>query len=666
MSLSEYKLFKKDEKVDSKELVGIVDQLFNTDMDYARTMQDRIIYRNILYYIGEQWIEYVRSVGSFRRRQLPQYIPTPVANEIRDFVRAVRSMFLTQNLIPKVRPNTNEKEDKQASELGAKLLTWMDTINDNEIMGEKEKVCDWLSLAGTAFLRTYPEMNSGKWFFDKKGKLIKTGEVVTKNVIPFNVVMDETGENLRDKRWIGIKTLVPREWAEDTFNVKVVQESLKAVDYQKRLMKLVGQVSPWKGYGISTSVELEEQELVLFKEMELKPSIKYPEGRYIAVCGDTLLLDIDSMPIPAEKDSWYYSLTDFHYNRIPGRFWSDAGVNDLISPQNRINEIDQALEMNRKGLGRPRVITPGDIGLKKLSDGGQGFLVLKYDALMSGGKEPRIESGTPLPQQVLEERAIAKVQIQDSSGDPKNILRGKTPTSKASGIMVDILRETAERSHTPDLDRFNRSMSTTYKKRLLLAKTVMTETRMIKVVGKGEKDNVIPFKGSDLRGNTDVRLELDSGISTTMAGKRELMLQLAQYNVLDMQDPEVRQEYLNKLGLSGFAEKLNVDIDRAERENAKVASGDVTNIYVVDEEPNEEGQFEALIEDPLFEYDNHQIHAEVHRRYILSAEFAQLEPDLKGVLVAHTSIHTKLAQQQMQEQMMQAQEQGNAVSGKES
>jgi len=651
MSLSEYKLFKKGETVGKKELVGIVDQLFNTDLNYARAMQDRIVYRNILYYIGEQWIEYIRSVGSFRRRQLPQYIPTPVANEIREFVRSVRAMLLGQNLIPKIRPNTNEKEDIQAASLGEKLLVWMDTINDGEIFEEKEKVSDWLSLAGTAFLRTYPEMTRGEWFFDKKGNLAKTGEVVTKNVIPFNVVMDETGENLRDKRWIGIKTLVPREWAEDTFGVKIGPESLKSVEYQKRLMKLVGQVSPWKGYG-NTATEVDEHDLVLFKELELKPSAKYPEGRYIASCGAELLLDVSSMPIPYDKGAWYYTLTDFHYNRVPGKFWSDAGVNDLISPQNRINEIDQALEINRKGMGRPRILTPTELGLKKLSEGGQGFLALKYDPLMSGGKEPRIEAGTPLPQQILDERAVAKEQIQDSSGDPKNILKGKAPSSKASGVMVDILRETAERSHVPDLDRFNRSMSTTYKKRLLLAKKIMTETRMIKAVGKDEATNVIPFKGSDLRDNTDVRLELDSGLSSTMAGKKEILLQLAQYQVINMQDPEMRQEYLKRLGLSGFAEKLNVDIERAERENSRIASGDVSGILVVDEENlDENGEPQVMVDDPLFEYDNHQIHAEVHRKFVLSAEFVQLPEDLQLIALSHIGAHSDIAKAQQQEQL---------------
>jgi len=647
-----YKFFKKDETIGDDELVTLVDRIFDTDMDYTASMRSRVAFRNILYYMGEQWIDYIRSLGNFRRRQLPRFIPTPVSNEIREFVRSVRAMFLTQNLVPQIRPNTNEHEDIQAAELGKKLLIWMDTLNDDEIEGEKEKVCDWCSLSGTGFIRTMPEMDGGEWFIDKGGTVIKTGEVVCRNIIPFNIVVDNVGENLRDKRWVGIKSLVPREWVEDTFKIDLQQEeSARAVDYQRRLMKLVSQVSNWKGHGLQTAaLEEKDQNLVVFKELEVKPSIKYPNGKYVVVCAGKKILDLDRMPIKASKGKWYYTITDFHYNRMPGAFWSDAGVNDLISPQNRINEIDQALEMNRKGLGRPRVITPGEIGMKRVSEGGQGFLVIEYDPLMSGGKEPKIEAGLALPNQILLEREVAKTTIQDSSGDPKNILRGKTPTSKASGIMIDILRETAEKGHAPDRDRYNRSLSLVYKKRLILVKDVYTEKRMIKIAGRDSQLSVIPFKGSDLRDNTDVRLELDSGLSTTVAGQRQILLDLGQYQVLDMRDPEVRQEYLNRLGLTGFAERLNIDIDRAETENSKVATGVVGDIFLVEEEVMETGEPEVAIFDPLFKYDNHQIHYEVHRRFILSQEFAQLPEEHQTVLIHHTDIHFKLWQDELQKQ----------------
>lgn len=653
--MEKYKFFKKGEKLSDKELCGFVDSLFETDRDYSRTMQDRVTFRNILYLCGEQWIEYVRTLGSFRRRQFPQFIPTPVDNEIRSFVRAIRALYLSQQLIPVVVPNTNEREDIRAAELASQFLTWLDTIHDNEIKFEKEKLIDWLCIGGTGFLRTVPEMEAGPWFVDKNGDVVQTGDVITRNVINFNVIVDDMGENLRDKRWIGIRSLVPKEWVEDTFKVKIEQEgSERAIDYQKKLMKLVSQVSLWKGHGLeSVSVEMNNEQLVLFKELEVKPSLKYPKGKYIVVSGNKTLLNLDQMPIPASDGRWSYSITDFHYNRIPGRFWSDAGVNDLISPQNKINEIDQALIMNRKGIGRPRIITPVDLSLKRISDGGQGFLALKYDALLSGGQAPEFDSGTPLPQQVLQERDNAKIQIQDLTGDPKNVLRGNAPSSKSSGIMVDILRETAERGHAPDIDSYNIKMSAVYRKRLLLARQVITEPRKITILGRNKEAHVIDFMGSDIRNNTDVKMELETGLATTRAGRKQIMMDLLQYRFWEIPDPEIRAQYLKKLGLSGFAEKVDVDRERAERENSNIATGRVEGIYLA-EIDEQSGDIRELNDDPKFEFDNHQVHFEIHRRFIVADEFNNITPDLQEIAINHADMHRMILMQEKQTQMAQA------------
>jgi len=643
-----------------KTLITDINKLFSDQNDYSRQIREREFWRNLLYYAGEQWIEYVRSTGSFRRRQLPNFIPTPVSNEIRSYVRAVKAMLLGQQLIPKIFPNTNDREDMDAAKLGEQLLIWMDSINDNEIQEEKEKVVIWLAICGTGFLRTFPEMDGGEWALTKSGEMLKTGEVVVENIIPFNIKLDSIGDSLRKKRWIGIQSLKSKEWVEDTFKTKLKgSDETRVIDYEKRLMKLVGQVSPWKGYGLEYSmIDDQDDDLVLFRELEFKPTNAFPNGRYVVSCRDQVIIDIDRMPIKVEKGKWYYSITDFHFNYVPGRFWSDSGVNDLISSQNAINEIDQALIINRKGLGRPRVITPGDIGLKRISEGGQGFISMTYDPLMSGGQQPRIEGGTPLPVQVLEERRIHKEQIQDMSGDPKNILRGRPPSARSSGVQIDILRETAEKGQYPDVDRFNRGITRVYKKRLLLVNEVYTEERTLKSVGQGDRISVRAFRAADLRNNTDVRMEVDSGLATTKAGQTQIIMDVASKGFLGNieENLEIRQQLLRKLGLSGFSEQINTDYERAQSENNAIAAGDLTNIFLVENATDPDSQ--VLNDDPLFKYDNHAIHYEVIRRFILSPEFRSLPAKVQTVAIHHADIHNILVQAEKQraiQEMIQTQ-----------
>jgi hypothetical protein len=617
-------------------LLRTVDSFFEYQFDTARLVNEQILWRNLLYYIGEQYIEYLRSTKSFRRRIVPDNVPTPVSNDIREHVRSVKSMLMNQKMVPRVWPNTNEKEDIQAADLGESLLSWMDNANDASFFDEKEKNCIWLCLSGTSFMRTFPDADGGMWLPEGG----KTGDVACECVLPFNVRLDTMGDSLQKKRWIGIQSLKDKEWVEDTFKVKLNNETKSYLDYARTLSKLVSNVSPWKGQSISTQNLEQEEDLVLFKEVEFAPQRDFPEGRYVVSCGGKLLQVAERLPIQTIDGVWNYSLTDFHYNYVPGRFWSDAPVSDLISPQNTINEIDQSLAVNRKGVGKPTLFVAGDVGLKRIDVGNIGFNALSYNPIM--GQKPTMEQGTPLPAQVLEERSIQKAQFQDSSGDPKNILKGQQPSANASGVMTDVLRETAEQGKYPDVERWNRSLTRVYKKRLILAQELFTEERLIKIAGRGNKVKITKFKGADLRGNTDVRLELDSGLIKTRSGQAQMLLNMIQAGFFQDQgvSPTVRQEVLTRMGMTSFSDETNNDVDRAEAENESVASGEQTVMLA---EPDlETGEDVVLVNDPMFKYDNHADHYEAHRKYIISPEIKELDPRFQTVLIAHTDLHQKM------------------------
>ncbi len=644
---------------DEKPIIDIVNDLFDENLNPVRKVMERIWFRNILYYLGEQWIDWLVSLSTFRRKPTHPFIPTPVSNIIRDYIRSMKAMILNKKMVPRVWPNSTEEEDRQGAEMAETILTWMDTENDGEFLDEKEKVALWMGLTGTAFMRDFPVMDRGEFGIDTKGEIIRSGEVVSQAIMPFNVHVPDLGNSLRSKKCVGIKGLKEREWVEDTFKKKIAGGSeAEAINYEHRLMKMISNVSPWKGSGLESQfMNIKTEDFVIFKEVEFKPTPKYPNGRHVVSVGKEILRDHNRLPIPVVKGKWDYTLSDFHYNYCPGRFWSDSGIDDLISPQNIINEIDQALILNRKGLGRPMVLTPTDMNMEAMNSWGQSILAIKYDAMLSGGREPKIERGVSLPSQVLDERLVQREVAQDAAGDPKNILRGKVPTAKASGIMVDILRETAEQAHTPDVDRFYRSLGRSYRKRLILAQILYTENRMIKIRGEGNEIKVMAFKAADLRNNTDVRLELDSTMSTTKAGQTQTILQMGQYGFFgDMQtaDPETRQEVLRRMGLAGFRHKTSVDVERAQVENMVIMNGkEIDRIQILNVEEGQEP--EMVVRDPIFRYDDHPTHFEVHRRKILSPEFMRLPESTRTLFIAHNDAHAFKIEENRQAMMEEMQ-----------
>jgi len=669
-------MFGKDR--DDKPIIQIEANVFNSGAG-SREIRERIWYRNILYYMGEQWIEWSKEQRRFEAKW--QYggeqDPRPVSNYILDYNRSVKALILNKDLVYNVWPNSNDHDDMQAAELGGLVLKDMDTRDGSVIIDEQEAAILWMSLTGTGFIRDYPNMGLGKWI-GQTG--LKTGDIATEAIMPFNVFVGDTpGNTLRKKPSVGIQGLKDTEWIEDTFKMKIggkKTDTQHGHDYQRSLMEIVGNVSEWKGSdvnsmfrgaGLTASGAKSDVDMTLFREIEIAPTIKYPEGRYIIRAGGKTLLDVPRMPIPVDKDgSWFYTIEDIRHNLIPGGFWGEAGTSSLISPQNTINKIDQDLIKNRDDVAKPTVTGPTGMSFKTVSRNGNSIKVVKYDPIASGGVAPTITRGTALPAQVLNERQIQREVFQDSSGDPKGVLAGKAP-SGSSGVMVDILRETAEAGHQPDVTRVFRAFQRSARKRLVIAGELFSEERILKISGSDGKIGVKTFKGADLRDNTDVRLEPATGFSSTNAGKVSTISGLITAGLFNEQvvTVENREEITRLMGLTGFSNKISPDMARAESENTLLSNSEADKVYVeiaaVDPDTDEplldpdtgEPVIVPAINDPLFEFDNHEVHFEAHRKFLISPQFKDLEEKDQVIALAHTSVHQKrieLAQLAAQEQ----------------
>jgi len=654
---------------------GWLDQKF-TDVfrdpvrDPMRHMLEMTWFRNLLYYSGEQWLDWMGKTASFAfRYPLGSRIPTPVSNIIKDHIRSMKALTLNKRYVLRVWPNSEEFKDKEAADLGEGLLRWLDSLNDYEIEDIKEDIEFWRQLTGNGFGRVVADAEGRVFLFDKGGNRIKKGDVIVDSLVPFNVFVGSVGRRLEDKAEIGIKSLRLKEWVEDTYKKKIDGDvNPMEIEFDKQLLTMVANVSPWKGRGFEDmSFSENMDELCILKEIEFAPCKEYPKGRYVVMANDTVVEDRPSLPIPMRKDgSWEYSLVHFPYN-ASGGFWASSGVDDLISPQNTINEVDQALAMNRKSVGQPIILTPGQLIMKRKSARGAGFLHLEYDGRSAAGAKPAISQGATYPQQILEERKIHREVAQEAGGDPKNVLRGQSPHSGASGIMVDILRETAEQGHAPDVARFYRGWGKIQRKRLTVAQEFYTETRMIKIKGPGSSIKVKAFKGADLRGNTDVRLELDSGLASTNTGRNELLTRLIQGGLFGdiTLKPRLQRDLIQRMGLGSIPDEENTHRDKACWENAAFATNheeslnriETPGIPMVDPESGEPIEGQWLMDptkDITFRLDNHAIHLEEHDAFILSREFRELPIEQQAKAIGHRDLHEGMLEllQQKQTEML--------------
>src|SRR3972149_573757 len=56
-----------------------------------RWLVEREWYRNVLFYLGQQWITYEETFRRWRTRNLPRWVPLPVTNRLSSTVNVIRS-----------------------------------------------------------------------------------------------------------------------------------------------------------------------------------------------------------------------------------------------------------------------------------------------------------------------------------------------------------------------------------------------------------------------------------------------------------------------------------------------------------------------------------------------------------------------------------------------
>jgi len=147
----------------------------------------------------------------------------------------MKALILNKKYTGRIWPNSDEQKDKDAAELGGMVLKDLDSKNCNESEDVKELCALWVGLTGNAFARTYVSFDNGTYIKDRGGNIIPRGDVVIESIIPFNITVPMIGTALRNKSYVGIKSLKEKEWVEDTFKIEIKSDGdSQLVEYEKR------------------------------------------------------------------------------------------------------------------------------------------------------------------------------------------------------------------------------------------------------------------------------------------------------------------------------------------------------------------------------------------------------------------------------------------------
>ncbi len=679
---------------------------------------------SIRFFDGDQHIEYNLTTNKFQQVTVNRnnnFIPRPITNLILPIVRTVTSQLTKRKPQAKVRANSKDPRDLAAGKVGDMVLDVKhEELREDEKNMEKAY---WGTICGTVFKKIFwndasakvlriPRMEkvpqeimdeagspvpqvdeAGQPVTDELGTPLNqtedveqqavgedgepssdefnVGDVDTAIVPPYNIAFSQSARSPLEFGWIMEYSVQKIDWVQRMYdkegkgytgeakNIKAEKDLSTILQLEYRLRTLVGRRSGGL-YSTGAGGYIDIENSTVLKEYYSAPTTKHPKGRMVIVAsGKTLFSDDNPYYDPRYADSWN-PYVEWRFELVPGRAWGKGLVEELVPLNRRVNAIDSIVVLNRKTMAIGQWLIPEGSGVPNGYINGRPGLNIPYRPVGANGAKPEKIDGTPLPQQVYQEREQTVVDMK-RIGMTQDVLEGTNPQGVKTAYQLEQLLENALAQMGGVFQRWEKSYEREEIKKLLLISKRYKEPReefgrKLKAINKGITDIELDmFMGADLRDNVDVRVEANSSIPRSKAGENAVIRELVQGKVLDVvANPANKREFMDKMGIKGFDLQSSPDLQRAQWENSIIENGRMEDLIVKPEEPMVDPATGEPVIDPntgqpaqippstVLELDDHEAHIIVHAARMKDPN---ISPEVRDKYLGHTEEHLqKLAE----------------------
>lgn len=628
----------------------------------VRMQIERQWYLNLAFYSGKQNVQLVptsNSSGSSVGVRLyvppaPYYRSRPVINRIRPIIRTELSKLTAQKPSATVVPSTMDTNDTFAAQAAEQI--WESVYHEKRIHSVFRQTMLWTLSCGTGFMKVYwdPSKKSSQWtppnpdemkLLMMQGMKEKPadGDFCYENVTPFHIfVPDLMQEDIENQPYvIQLQTRTP-EWVKMNYGLVMPPNVMEASDIlNDSFLSLVG-------------ANQFRKDTVLCYEVWVKPgNVEFmPNGGMFTIVGNRL--------VQFSGNGNPYQHGQYPYARIPhipsGRFYADSVITDLIPLQREYNRTRGQMVEAKNRMAHPQLISAkGSIVASKVTtEPGQ---VIEYNL---GYPKPEPLPMQNMPAYVSQEVDRQLGDMEDISGQ-HDVSKGQVPAGVTAATAINYLQEQDESMLSVTHDGIEEAFEKIGYQTLNHVQQYWDLPRKVKVVGKDGFYNVISFQGSDLKGNTDIRVESGSSLPTSKAAKQAFLMDMMSNGFIP---PEKGLELMEMGGVQRLYEEIQVDAAQASRENMRMASvtqdqmSQYAMTFVGPPDPMT-GQPSGLVDPntgqplvdqagnptqpplivPVNSFDSHQTHIMIHNTFRKSQEFEQLDPNIKQLFEEHVNQH---------------------------
>ncbi len=678
-------------KLSSSDAIAYVEQRINPKLvDAHRHPMEREWVKNIAFLRGNQ--HFVDTGNGFRAPVVQPHRVLYRANMVRTLVTKAVATVLSNSATFRAPAVDWTKKSRDRAFTSEKLFEhFRENVVDWPLL--LEDTLNWAACCGSGFIefgwdpdagspdRFYLDENDKpvwgltgdqKRLFEEQGRFedVPPGDIMARVNSPFRQQWDWSARNdFNDPncKWGGTKELVDLEALEDVYGFEKVkgirpqEPSSNSLWYDEMLAFMQGGGGAVTMPNYVTPRDKTRQRTVLSRYFEVPLRSNHYEGRFIVVAGNVVLVNGKN---PYAKTRYPLPFVKIDWQRNPGSFIGHPLMDDLRNPQFQYNNARGRQTEVANVHSSPTIFMNKHAGLAEGTLAIEPGVVYTVDFRAAGGKDNIMVLG-PVPQVPKElaesaTRALSELQMIASQADPD---QSKLPGQIRGAPALSMMIEEKNKALLPAAKSALRATVLAGRIMLSIAKHNYTSQRVIRYVGEDNSYRVLEFEAADIQ--TDIRVVGEPEYFRSKASDKAQIVEYVQAGILDpLTNPEHEIMVLKTLAFGNAEQAL------AER--------------LADEE-NQDREWDEMTADPLKHlkqaptggmmldygvqpYDDDDTHIRVMLRRMKTAEFRDLDPFAKQLLVQHLQLHQERKQQALMQQMMleQARPSGPAPRGQPS
>lgn len=597
--------------------------------DFHKRQAERKFYEanwqlNINFFIGNQY-SYITPNGDIMETG-KQYFwqEREVYNHIANIIEIRQAKLSRVRPSLTVVPFSDDEGDVACAKTSKKILKAVShNKNISKILAQGTM---WSEICGTVFYKIDWNNDGGRVVgVDENKGVIREGDVDITVVSPFEIYPDSnTYNNVDDCMSIIYARTFHKDAVKNIWGIDCEGEDINV--YTLDSITTAGGLG-YTSMSSAVAKKLKKDQVLVLEKYE-KPTIEYPNGRFIIVAGDKLVYMGELPYVNKENGKRGFPFVKQACIASPNCFWGGCIVERCIPIQRSFNAIKNRKHefLNRLTMGI-LAVEDGSLDIENLEE--EGLSPGKVLIYRQGSDAPKMLSNSSVPIDFQYEESSLLSEFTNVSG-VSDLLNGGISMSNASGVALQLLIEQDDiklLSSSEELKNVAKDMA---KHILRLYKQFALTEHTTRIIGDNGTVELFYWKGSDIN-SEDIVFETESEINETLAQKRSMIFEILKAGLLEDENGKLsssmRSKVLEQLGFGVWENSQDMNalqIASANKENIEMVLGDKKLL------PKE--------------IDDHSLHINEHIAFMLGGDYERAKAKnekVEEIILEHIRNHKK-------------------------